>query len=48
MQKLQNKFKIEDMMTDIMDIIHYETILNDNDRYLDFVEGVKKGQLILN
>ncbi len=48
MQQLMNKFKIEDMMTEIMDIIHYETILKDTDRYLEFVEGIKQGRLILN
>jgi len=48
MQELNNKFNIEDMMTNIMDIIHFDTIANDTDRYVEFVEGIRKGQLILN
>lgn len=34
-------------MTDIMDIIHYETILNDTTRYTDFVDGIRQGQLVI-
>ena len=47
MERIEQKFKIEEIMTDIMDIIHFETILNNTKRYTDFVDGIKKGQLVI-
>jgi len=47
MERIEQKFKIEEIMTDIMDIIHFETLVNDPVRYVKFVEGIRKGQLII-
>ncbi len=46
-ETINHKLQVEETMTEIMDVIHYETILNNPDRYLEFVEGVKQGQLVL-
>lgn len=47
LERVERQFKIEAIMNEIMEIVHYENILSDYERYKKFVDGIRQGKLVL-
>jgi len=48
LEKFDHHMMIEVIMDEIMEIVNFNTILKEPDRYLEFVDGIRKGKLDLN
>jgi len=46
-QRIRRQFMLESIMDEIMEIVSFDNILENPDRYIEFVEGIREGQLLL-
>jgi hypothetical protein len=46
-QRIHRQFILESIMDEIMEIVCFDNILENPDRYIEFVEGIREGELLL-